>query len=198
MAMEFRILGPLEVVSDGRAVALGGTRRRAVLAALLLHANEVVSSDALIDEVWGEDPPDSVVNALQVHVSGLRKTLAEPGDGVLVTRPPGYVLKVGAGELDLDRFEQLRAEARAALDEALQAPRRSCARRSRFGAVRRSTTCASHRRCRSPARGSRSCARPVSRIGSLQTSPPETTAASSQNWRSSLPRTLCARDCGRN
>ena len=124
--MDFRILGPLEVLSDGRAVALGGTRRRAVLAALLLHANEVVSSDALIDEVWGEDPPDSVVNALQVHVSGLRKALAGGGDSVLVTRPPGYVLRVGAGELDLDRFEQLRAEARAALDEG--APARAAAK----------------------------------------------------------------------
>ena len=111
--MDYRILGPLEVVDDGRQLALGGTRQRALLAILLLHANEVVSTDRLVEELWGENPPESGTKALQVAVSQLRKTLqssAEP-DGVLVTRSPGYVLNVRRGELDLDRFESLVGEA---------------------------------------------------------------------------------------
>lgn len=107
--MEFRILGPLEVADDGRLLALGGTKQRALLALLLLRANEVVSQDRLIDELWGESPPESGKTALQVHVSQLRKAL---GPDLIVTRPPGYVIQVGDGELDLHRFEQLVAAAR--------------------------------------------------------------------------------------
>jgi len=108
--MEFRILGPLEVADDGRLLALGGTKQRALLALLLLRANEVVSRDRLIDELWGGSPPDSGKTALQVHVSQLRKAL---GREVILTRPPGYLIRVGDGELDLHRFEQLVAAARA-------------------------------------------------------------------------------------
>src|SRR3954470_24953372 len=118
--MDFRILGPLEVLARGNPVALGGLKRRAVLATLLLNANEVVSSDRLIDEVWGDDPPDGAANALQVHISGLRKALAtEAAASVVVTKPPGYLLQIGPGELDLQRFERLRAEARAALEDGV-------------------------------------------------------------------------------
>jgi DNA-binding SARP family transcriptional activator len=118
--MEFRILGPLEVCDDGRRLALGGARRRALLAMLLLHPNEVVSSDRLIDALWGEKPPDNAAKALQVHVSGLRKLLEpehRPGEphGVLVTRPPGYLLELAPEQLDLGRFERLRTEASQAL-----------------------------------------------------------------------------------
>jgi DNA-binding SARP family transcriptional activator len=118
--MEFRILGPLEVCDDGRRLALGGARRRALLAMLLLHPNEVVSSDRLIDALWGQRPPDNAAKALQVHVSGLRKLLEperRPGEphGVLVTRPPGYLLALAPEQLDLGRFERLRAEAIQAL-----------------------------------------------------------------------------------
>ncbi len=74
--MEFRILGPLEVVEQGRALPLGGARQRTLLALLLTHANEVVSADRLIDELWGATPPQSSDNALQYHVSQLRKALA--------------------------------------------------------------------------------------------------------------------------
>src|SRR5438045_1467514 len=125
--MDFRILGPLEVRTGGRSLPLGGTKRRAVLAALLLSANEVVSSDRLIDDLWGDDPPGSAANALQVHISGLRKTLemgdrAGPATRTLVTRAPGYVLNVAPDDFDLYRFERLRAEARAVLASGAAAP----------------------------------------------------------------------------
>ena len=75
--MEFRILGPLEVVDGERPLRLAGRKQRAVLALLLLHANEIVSSDRLLDEVWGEEPPGTGANALQARVSQLRKALAQ-------------------------------------------------------------------------------------------------------------------------
>jgi len=107
--MEFRILGPLEVVEQGRPLALGGSRQRTLLSLLLTRANEVVSVDRLIDELWGARPPKTAANALQYHISQLRKALA-PGDAI-VTREPGYLLKVGPEELDLLRFERLVEEA---------------------------------------------------------------------------------------
>jgi DNA-binding SARP family transcriptional activator len=113
--MEFRILGPLEVVERGRVLALGGSRQRTLLALLLTRANEVVSSDRLIDELWRGRPPKTAVNALQYHISQLRKTLA-PSEAI-VTREPGYVIRVGPDELDLLRFERLVEEAREAPPE---------------------------------------------------------------------------------
>ena len=107
--MEFRILGPLEVREEGGALRLGGSKQRAVLASLLLHANEVVSRDRLIDELWGASPPDTAPTALQVHVSQLRKAL---GRDLILTQRPGYLIRVSDGELDLHRFEQLVARAR--------------------------------------------------------------------------------------
>jgi DNA-binding SARP family transcriptional activator len=104
--MEFRILGPLEVWNEGGEVSLGGPKPRALLAVLLLHANEVVPADRLIDELWGEDSPEDAAAALRVNVSRLRKAL--PQD-VLTTRSPGYILKVEPDELDLRRFERLGA-----------------------------------------------------------------------------------------
>jgi DNA-binding SARP family transcriptional activator len=110
--VEFRILGPLEVVEEGRPLTLGGSRQRALLAMLLTRANEVVSNDRLIDELWGARPPRTATNALQYHVSQLRKTLG-PSEAI-VTREPGYLIRVGPHELDLLRFEQLVEEARLA------------------------------------------------------------------------------------
>ena len=110
--MRYRILGPLEVLDDdGRPVALGGRRERTLLAALLLEANRVVSSHRLIDAVWGDDPPETAANALQVHISKLRKVLAaSPGAvGPLLTEAPGYVLRTSPGQLDAERFEELAA-----------------------------------------------------------------------------------------
>ena len=109
--MEFRLLGPLEVAEHDRSLALGGVKQRSLLAVLLLHANEVVSADRLIDELWGDAPPPTAAKSLQVHVSRLRKEL---GEGRLATRAPGYVLHVDPSELDLARFEQLVGEARTA------------------------------------------------------------------------------------
>jgi DNA-binding SARP family transcriptional activator/tetratricopeptide (TPR) repeat protein len=112
--IEFRILGPLEVLSDGHAVELGGPKQRALLALLLLEANRVVSIDRLIDALWGEEPPETAGKALQVYVSQLRKLL---GKERLVTRAPGYMLRAEAHELDLARFQLLRGA--GSLREAL-------------------------------------------------------------------------------
>jgi DNA-binding SARP family transcriptional activator len=117
--MEFRILGPLEVQIDGAALPLRGSKQRALLAALLLRANRVVSSEQLIDELWGEQPPDTAPNTLQVYVSNLRKTL---GRDVVVTQPPGYLVRAGVDELDAVRFERLVAESHD-LPAAEAAPR---------------------------------------------------------------------------
>jgi len=119
-AIEFRLLGPLEVWRGGRQLAVNGAKPRALLAILLLHANHVVSTDELIDALWGERPPAGAANALQAHVSALRRTLephrASPGAGrLLVTRAPGYLLRLDGHDLDVLRFERLVAEARAAM-----------------------------------------------------------------------------------
>jgi DNA-binding SARP family transcriptional activator/tetratricopeptide (TPR) repeat protein len=107
--MEFRLLGPLEVIDNGLPVAFGA-RQRALLAVLLVHANEVISANRLIDAVWRGKPPVTAQTALHVHVSQLRKLL---GVERIETRPPGYRLVVGVGELDSARFERLLAERRA-------------------------------------------------------------------------------------
>jgi predicted ATPase/DNA-binding SARP family transcriptional activator len=109
--MEFRVLGPLEVSSEGGLLDLGGAKQRALLAMLLLDANSVVSTDRLTDGLWEDDPPETAQKALQVHVSGLRKVL---GKERVVTREPGYLLRVEAEELDLTRFERLREQGRLA------------------------------------------------------------------------------------
>src|SRR5215210_4234535 len=117
--MEFRLLGPLEIVEHGRVLELGSARQRALLVVLLLHANEVVSVDRLIDELWGRSPPATAGKILQVYVSRLRKEL---GDGRLVTRAPGYFLRADRSELDFARFEQLMAESH--IGDPLQAASR--------------------------------------------------------------------------
>ena len=108
--MDFGILGPLEVSDDGRVLSLRGTKQRALLALLLLHANQVVSTDRLMDQLWGDDPPDSGTAALQVRVSKLRKALGAGGE-TIVTKAPGYVIRLGSDRLDLHRFERLLSEA---------------------------------------------------------------------------------------
>src|SRR6266542_7119187 len=110
--MEFRILGPLEVWDDGGELTLGGPKPRALLTLLLLRPNEVVPADRLIDELWGEDSPESAAAALRVNVSRLRKAL--PQD-VLASRSPGYVIRIDPDQLDLHRFEQLLDEGRSLL-----------------------------------------------------------------------------------
>ena len=102
--MEFRVLGPLEVLDEGRQLPLGGAKQRALLALLLLQPNRIVSRDRLIDELWEADPPETARTALQVHVSQLRKSL---GRDRIVTQAPGYLVRVEPGELDLELFEEL-------------------------------------------------------------------------------------------
>jgi DNA-binding SARP family transcriptional activator len=118
--IEFRVLGPLQVVKSGRVLPLGGRKQRGLLALLLLDRNHVVPRDRLIDALWEERPPDSAANSVQVYVSRLRRLLGddEPGGrGVLATEDPGYVLRAPAGAVDADEFERLVAEGKAALDE---------------------------------------------------------------------------------
>jgi len=111
-ALEFRILGPLEMLVEGRPVEIVGTRQRALLAILLLRANEVVSRDRLIDDLWGERPPETAANALAALIARLRKAL--PPD-VVLTRPAGYELRIERRSLDLHGFETLVEEGSAAL-----------------------------------------------------------------------------------
>ena len=111
--MQFRILGPLEVAGDDSLLPLGGAKQRALLALLLLNVNESVSTDRLIEELWGEELPESGRAALQVRVSQLRKALGPAGE-LVVTRAPGYVLRLESEQLDLHRFERLVGEADAA------------------------------------------------------------------------------------
>ena len=105
--MEFRILGPLEAISNGQALDLGGAKQRALLAVLLLHANEVVSQDRLIDALWEDGAPEAAHKSLHVYVSGLRKLL---GKERVQTKSPGYLLHVEDGELDRERFRRLREQ----------------------------------------------------------------------------------------
>ncbi|GAA0452775.1 SARP family transcriptional regulator [Paractinoplanes deccanensis] len=107
--MRYRLLGPVAVDRDGASLPLGGPKPRAVLAALLLEAGRVVPEERLIALVWGDDPPPTVRGQLQVHVSGLRKLL---GADRIVRRPPGYLLDVRPGELDLDDFARAVERAR--------------------------------------------------------------------------------------
>ncbi len=111
--MEFRVLGPLEVIDDDRSpIVLSGVKERTLLAALLVSPGVVVSSDRLIDIVWSEELPTNPLNALQARMSALRRSLG--GSDVIVTQPPGYRLAAGSEDVDAGRFERLLGEARNA------------------------------------------------------------------------------------
>ena len=107
-------MGSLEVVEQDRPLQLGSPRQQALLAVLLVHRGEPVSSDRLIDALWGEQAPASAIKIVQGYVSNLRKVL---GDGLLVTRGRGYLLQTRPGQIDLDRFESLVAEGQRALQQ---------------------------------------------------------------------------------
>jgi len=114
MTVEYRLLGPVEVLVDGRPVNLGGRKQRSVLATLALRVNEVVSSERLMNAVWGDEGADRATNTLQVYIYNLRRLL-EPGagKGVITSRPPGYVLNADVADVDAARFERLVGAARA-------------------------------------------------------------------------------------
>ena len=102
--LEFRLLGPLEALFENQPIALGGVKQRGLLALLLLRANEVVSRDRLIDELWRDHAPETAANALAALVARLRRVL--PAD-ILVTRSGGYEARVAPDAIDLYRFERL-------------------------------------------------------------------------------------------
>jgi WD40 repeat protein/DNA-binding SARP family transcriptional activator len=120
--MRFQVLGPLEVDADGGPVALGGPKERLLLALLLTRPNQVVSVEALLRGLWGDQPPPTAAKTLQSHIKRLRRAL-EPDRArgaagqVLVTRQPGYLLRVAPGALDVARFEELTATARGMLSQ---------------------------------------------------------------------------------
>ena len=109
--MRFKVLGPLEVTGPEGPIPLGGPKQRAVLAHLLVRANELVPAEALIDQVWSGEPPDAARGTIHSYISHLRKAL---GPDRIEGRPPGYVLHLGTDELDAQRFERLLREARFA------------------------------------------------------------------------------------
>jgi WD40 repeat protein/DNA-binding SARP family transcriptional activator/class 3 adenylate cyclase len=110
--LHFRVLGPLEVDAGSGPIALGGPKQRAVLARLLIRPNELVAADALVDEVWGNDPPEKARNVIQTYVSHLRKAL---GHDRIQSHAPGYRLRVEPSELDAARFDGLLGDAKKAL-----------------------------------------------------------------------------------
>jgi DNA-binding SARP family transcriptional activator len=114
--LQIDLLGPVEARVDGRPVALGGQRPRALFAVLALMAGRVVTTDQLIDELWGDEPPARARDSLQMHVSRLRKGLAEAGidGGRLVSQAGGYLLEVQPGERDVDGWQQALGRARRA------------------------------------------------------------------------------------
>jgi DNA-binding SARP family transcriptional activator len=112
--MDYRILGPLEAFDDERALSLGGSRQRSVLALLLLRSNEALTRDVIIDALWGETPPPTAAKVLQNCISALRKELPDGGQA-LRTVGGAYALTVAPGELDRDRFEGALRKGRAAL-----------------------------------------------------------------------------------
>ncbi len=159
--MDFRILGPLEVLDDGRTLDLGGAKQRAALAVLALHANRVVAHERLIEALWDEEPPETARKALQVYVSQLRKVL---GRDHLETKPRGYLLRLGPEELDLSRFELLRTAG-------------SRSRRSSSGEETRWPTSPTGASPSPRSPGWRSFASPVSNSGSSATSPTDDTGS---------------------
>ena len=109
--IEVLLLGPVEVRRAGEALALGGSRPRALLTLLCLHRGTVVSADRIVHELWGEAPPATARHMVEVYVSRLRKLVG----GAVLTRSPGYLLEVSPEHVDLARFERLCAEGRDAL-----------------------------------------------------------------------------------
>ena len=136
LGIEFRILGPLEVVDGDRVVTVGGARQRALLAVLLLHAGETLSGDRLVDELWGDRPPPTAAKTVQVYISRLRRALGD--GGMIATREHGY---------------ELAARARAPRRPAVRAPGRAKAAASWPRAARRGRRRRSRRRWRCGAGG---------------------------------------------
>lgn len=198
--MQFQILGPLEVRRQGSPVAVGAAKQRTLLAILLVHANELVSSDRLIDELWPQ-PPETAANTLQVYVGKLRKALeprrtrGAPAE-VLVTRAPGYMLRVEAGQLDAERFESLLADGSRAR-EAGESPTAAELLRDALalwrGDASPTSSTSPSPRAKSPVW--RSCACPRSRSESRPISGSAATPRWSASSRASCASTRCGSAC---
>ena len=113
--MRFRILGPLEVWSDGRWTAVSASKWRSLLACLLLRPGHLYSTESLILELWGDRPPAKANNLVSIYVHKLRRLIGDPEGRLLVSRAPGYLLRVGPGDVDFQEFESLVADGRIAL-----------------------------------------------------------------------------------
>jgi DNA-binding SARP family transcriptional activator len=116
--VEIRVLGPLGIFDDGRQISLGGRRQRSVMAGLVINAGEAVSTERLIEFVWGDDPPPTARKSLQVYVSRLRRVL---GETAVTYSPGGYLLRVDDGRIDARRFERLAEEGRRLMSTDPQA-----------------------------------------------------------------------------
>ena len=168
--IDYRLLGPLEVTVDGHALDVGGLKQRALLAILLLHANQPVPRDVLIDQLWGEHPPTGPDHAMDVYIWRLRKTLdPAAGNPCVLTRAGGYQLQAAPEQVDLARFEHL---AQTGERSQISWGRRSLRRRSV---------------------GWRSCAPRLPNTGSRRIWRSASTPASSANWRPLLPPSRCVR-----
>ena len=195
--LEFRILGPLEVLDDDRTIELGGARQRAVLAILLLHRGETVSVDRIVDLMWGERPPATAVKTVQVYVSHLRRALVEDVVVELARRIRAR------GRRRAHRRAALRAARRRGSRRARRrrsgARRRAPAhRRSRCGAGRRSAISPTSGSRRTRRRGSRSCASRRSRSASRPISGSVVTPSWWPSSRGSCASTRCASACARS
>ena len=190
--MEYRILGPLEIGLNGSSFTIKGRKPRALLALLLLHRNEVVPAERLIDDLWGENPPATAANTLQVYVSQLRKVVEDrAGQGW-----PGYSLQVEPDGLDAERFERLAGEGASALGRRAYVEAAELLVEAL--ALWRGPPLADVTTSRSPrprSRGSRSCGSPRSRTGSKPTSASAATTSSSASSRRSSPSTRCESGC---
>ena len=113
--MRFRILGPLEVLSPDGWTAISAAKWRSLLAALLLRRGQLVPTDSLIDELWGDNPPDTANNLVSIYVHRLKKVLGDAESKALLYRAPGYMLRVSDQDLDSQVFELLVADGRGAL-----------------------------------------------------------------------------------
>ena len=181
--LEFRLLGPLEVVGGDGPIALGGPKQRATLAILLLGANRVVPVERLADDLYHGAAPVTAVTQVQRQVSELRRLLGAPA---IETRPPGYILRLAPEQLDLHRFERLTERAAQAQARERAAGRPTCCgRRSGSGAAPRSPTSPTSRSPRPRSSGSRSSGSRRSSDGSTPTSLSAATRSSSASWRSS-------------
>jgi DNA-binding SARP family transcriptional activator len=112
--IEYRLLGPLEVDANERAIEIGGLKQRALLAMLVLRANQPVPRDVLVDQLWGEHLPAGAQHTLEVYISRLRKALGDAaGYQLVLTRPGAYLLRVEDEHVDVNRFERLAARGAA-------------------------------------------------------------------------------------